>query len=75
MNIAREILEKTFRRAGTREKVRRLFGKGGITEDYARKCLPECAFTSRKQRGYLIKLEAKTTVKYYRDGRVNTSGI
>ena len=36
--IAREILEK---RSGepAREKVRRLFGKGGLTEDYARKML------------------------------------
>ena len=72
--IAREILEK---RSGepAREKVRRLFGKGGLTEDYARKCLPGCAFTLRKQRGYLIRLEAKTQSSIIAMGRVNTSGI
>ena len=65
--IAREILEK---RSGepAREKVRRLFGKGGLTEDYARKMLAGMRLYIEKTEGLSDKVRGEDTVKYYRDG-------
>jgi hypothetical protein len=66
-DLARQILEK---RTGepAREKIRRLFGKAGLTEDYARKMLAGMRLYIEKTIGSSDKIRNEETVKYYRDG-------
>ena len=66
-DLARQILEK---RTGepAREKIRRLFGKAGLTEDYARKMLAGMRLYIEKTEGLSDKVRGEDTVKYYRDG-------
>ncbi len=66
-DIAREILE-TRTGEPAREKVRRLFGRGGLTEDYARKMLAGARLYIEKAEGESEKYRSEDTVKYYRDG-------